>query len=97
MDTRTIVLEVAGPQWASSKALIESTLSRHPGIVAVDADPVARSATVTYDIELTSQAHLREWMRDCDAHCAGQPVPAHVCDPAIDATRVPTPATGGES
>jgi len=84
VQTRTIVLEVSGVQWASSKAVVESTLLRQPGVIAVDANPVAQTANVSYDPELTSQAHLRTWIVECGYHCAGQSVPHHICDPAMD-------------
>jgi Cu2+-exporting ATPase len=36
---------------------------------------------VTFDPAVTSLEELREWVRDCGYHCAGQSVPGHVCDP----------------
>ena len=63
---------------------MESTLLRHPGVIDVEANPVSQTANVSYDPELTSQAHLREWIIDCGYHCAGQSVPDHICDPAHD-------------
>jgi Cu2+-exporting ATPase len=83
-DIRTVVLEVSGVQWASSKAVVEATLGRQPGVTTVEANPVAQTANVSYDPEVTSQAHLREWIIDCGYHCAGQSVPQHICDPAHD-------------
>ena len=81
---RTVVLEVSGVQWASSKAVVEATLRRQPGVISVEANPVAQTANVTYDPETTSQAHLRKWILECGYHCAGQSVPQHICDPAFD-------------
>jgi P-type Cu2+ transporter len=80
----TAVLEVSGVQWASSKNVAESVLGRRPGVVAVDANPVAQTATVTYDPERTSVAELAGWVRDCGYHCAGQSVPDHICDPLAE-------------
>ena len=37
---RTAVIEVSGVHWASSKAVTEAVLSRRPGVLAVDANPV---------------------------------------------------------
>ena len=79
--TKTVVLEVSGMHWATSKSVAESTLSRRPGVIAVDANPVAQTATVTYDADRTSIAELSGWVRDCGYHCAGQSVPQHVCHP----------------
>src|SRR5215213_11805977 len=81
---RTVVLEVAGVQWASEKAVAESVLGRRPGVLAVEANPVGQTATVTYDPRQTSVAQLSGWVRDCGYHCAGQSVPQHVCDPAAE-------------
>ncbi|MEW2011108.1 heavy metal translocating P-type ATPase [Microbacterium sp. NPDC078814] len=91
MPSRTVVLEVVGVQWASSKSIVEATLRRHFGVVSVEANPVAQTATVTYDPEVTSQAHLREWIIECGYHCDGQSVPQHICDPAIDTAVVHEP------
>jgi Cu2+-exporting ATPase len=87
----TAVLEVSGVQWASSKNIAETVLSRRPGVLAVEANPVAQNATVTYDAGRTSVAELREWVRECGFHCAGQSVPRHVCDPMAEPHRVHEP------
>ena len=84
MHTRTVVLEVVGVHWASSKSIVEATLLRQPGVVSVEANPVSQTANVSYDPELTSQAQLRQWIIECGYHCAGQSVPNHICDPAHD-------------
>src|SRR5215204_567310 len=86
----TAVLEVSGVQWATEKNVAEAVLSRRPGVLGVDANPVAQTATVTYDPERTSVAELAGWVRDCGYHCAGQSVPHHVCDPLLE------PATGAD-
>ena len=73
-------------QWASEKAVVETVLGRRPGVVAVEANPVAQTATVTYDPARTSVAELSGWIRDCGYHCQGQSVPHHVCDPLLEPT-----------
>jgi P-type Cu2+ transporter len=83
---RTAVIEVAGVHWASSKAVTEAVLSRRPGVLAVDANPVSQTATVVYDPDRTSVTALAGWVRDCGYHCAGQSVPDHVCDPMAEPT-----------
>ncbi|MDP3891057.1 cation-translocating P-type ATPase [Nocardioides sp.] len=80
----TAVLEVSGVQWATSKNVAEAVLSRQPGVLTVDANPVAQTATVTYDPKRTSISELRDWVRECGFHCAGQSVPSHVCDPMLE-------------
>jgi Cu2+-exporting ATPase len=80
----TAVIEVSGVQWASSKAVAEAVLSHCPGVFAVEVNPVAQTATVTFDPERTSVAELSGWVRDCGFHCAGQSVPRHICDPLAE-------------
>ncbi|TAL23190.1 MAG: heavy metal translocating P-type ATPase [Frankiales bacterium] len=80
----TIVLEVKGLHWASEKAIVETTLSRLAGVHSVAANPVAQTATVTYDPSATSVAELRRWVEECGYHCAGQSVPRHVCHPMAE-------------
>ncbi|TFB54170.1 heavy metal translocating P-type ATPase [Cryobacterium tagatosivorans] len=77
----TAVIEVKGVNWASSKAVAESVLSRRPGVLSVEANPVAQTATVAFDPALTSIADLARWVRDCGYHCSGRSVPNHICDP----------------
>src|SRR5215203_5444455 len=80
----TTVLEVSGVQWATEKNVAEVVLSRRLGVLAVEANPVAQTATVTYDPDQTSVAELAGWVRDCGYHCAGQSVPNHICDPLAE-------------
>jgi Cu2+-exporting ATPase len=79
----TVVLDVRGLQFASEKARVEQILLRQIGVTRVDANPVAQTATVTFDPAATSLTKLRGWVTDCGYHCAGQSVPAHVCDPMV--------------
>ncbi|SOE03722.1 heavy metal translocating P-type ATPase [Blastococcus haudaquaticus] len=81
---RTAVLEVSGVRWASEKVTVERLLGRRPGVLAVDANTVGQTATVTYDPAQTSVTELAGWVRDCGYHCAGQSVPQHMCDPAAE-------------
>ncbi len=80
----TAVLEVSGVQWATQKKAVEAVLGRRPGVRSVQANPVAQTATVSYDPAVTSVAELAGWVRDCGYHCRGRSVPAHVCDPLIE-------------
>ncbi|WAL49778.1 heavy metal translocating P-type ATPase [Rhodococcus pyridinivorans] len=81
----TTVLEVGGLHWATSTAVVESTLRRRPGVTAVQANAANQTATVSYDPDRTSVAELAQWVRDCGYHCAGRSVPDHVCDPMTEA------------
>ena len=84
-STSTAVIEVSGVLRGSSKAVLEAALSRRPGVLDVEVNPVSQTANVTYDRELTTVAELADWVRDCGYHCAGQSVPTHVCDPMAEA------------
>ncbi|GHD46184.1 copper-translocating P-type ATPase [Mycetocola manganoxydans] len=79
--TQTAIMEVVGVHWASSKSVAEATLSRRPGVLRVEVNPVSQTANVTFDPDLTSIADLAGWVRDCGYHCSGQSVPDHICDP----------------
>jgi Cu2+-exporting ATPase len=80
----TVVLHVGGVEYASEKERVERTLGRQPGVRSVDANPVAQTATVTFDPAETSLERLREWVEECGYHCAGKSVPGHLCDPLTD-------------
>ncbi len=56
-------------------------LGQRPGVIAVDANPVSQTATITWDPARTSLADLRAWIEECGYQCAGCSVPGHVCDP----------------
>jgi Cu2+-exporting ATPase len=84
------VLHVGGLGWASEKAVVERVLGRRSGVRLVEANPVSQTATVTFDTAQTSVAELRQWVRECGYHCAGQSVPSHVCDPMAE----PDPVEG---
>jgi len=92
-EQSTVVLDVRGLNWASEKAVVEAVLSRRPGVLAVEANPVSQTATVTYDPQLTSLVELRRWVTECGYHCACQSVPVHVCDPMLE----PDPPSGGHA
>jgi P-type Cu2+ transporter len=77
---RTVV-EVRGLHWATSKAAVERVLLQRPGVVSVDANPVAQTATVSFDPSVTSVEQISGWVRDCGYHCRGESVPDHVCYP----------------
>jgi P-type Cu2+ transporter len=79
----TVVLHVGGLQYATEKAVVERVLGNRHGVLAVDANPVAQTATVTFDPAQTSVADLREWVEQCGYHCAGQSAPGHICDPLV--------------
>ncbi len=80
-ETDIAVMDTRGLQWASSKARVEAVLGRRPGVLSVDANPVAQTATIRFDPDSTTVGELVGWIRECDLHCRGQSVPEHVFDP----------------
>jgi len=92
-EQSTAILDVRGLNWASEKAVVEAVLGRRPGVLAVEANPVSQTATVTYDPRSTSLAELRRWVTECGYHCAGQSVPTHICDPMLE----PDPPSDGHA
>lgn len=87
--TATAVLDVRGVQWATSAAVVESTLLRRPGVSAVRANALNQTATVVFDPNLTSIAQLAQWVRECGFHCAGRSVPDHICGPLSESVQPP--------
>jgi len=83
-DTEVATLHVGGVQYASEKSVVERVLARRPGVLEAEANPVAQTATVTFDPAVTSVADLRQWVEECGYHCAGQSAPGHVCDPLAE-------------
>ncbi|WP_406307602.1 heavy metal translocating P-type ATPase [Streptomyces sp. NBC_00885] len=83
-ERSTAVLDVRGLVWASQQSTVAAVLGRRPGVLQVEVNPVAQSATVAFDPRRTSLAELRRWVEDCGYHCAGQSVPSHVCDPMAE-------------
>jgi Cu2+-exporting ATPase len=51
------------------------------GVVSVDANPVAQTASVRYDPAVTSVHDLRRVVERCGFECAGCNAPGCLCDP----------------
>jgi P-type Cu2+ transporter len=77
-------LHVGNLHYASEKAVVERVLGNRPGVTSVDANPVAQTATVTFDPAVTSIVELARWIEECGYHCAGRSVPGHLCDPLVE-------------
>ncbi len=80
-------LHVGNLHYASEKAVVERVLANRPGVISVDANPVAQTATVTFEPGETSIDELAHWIEECGYHCAGRSVPGHVCDPLAEEGR----------
>ena len=90
-DPVSAVIELGGVQWATQKNQVEAILGRRPGVVSVNANPLAQTASVSFDPSTTSLTDLQGWVQECGYHCAGRSVPAHVCNPLA------MPSTPGSS
>nr|MBA2560109.1 heavy metal translocating P-type ATPase [Propionibacteriales bacterium] len=84
-SSRTVVLELDGLHWATQRHAVEAELGRRQGVLTVEANPSAQTATVTYDPGATSVEELAGWITDCGYHCRGESVPDHVCAPVAEA------------
>ncbi|MEO3781778.1 heavy metal translocating P-type ATPase [Actinocorallia sp. B10E7] len=84
LTSSTVVLDVSGLNWASEQNVVETKLGARPGVLGIEVNPVAQAATVTFDPARTSVTELSGWVRECGFHCAGQSVPAHMCDPLAE-------------
>lgn len=80
----TVTLHTGGLNYSGEKAIVERMLGRRPGVTEVAANPVAQTATVTFDPEKTTLTQLRDWVEECGYHCSGKSVPGHVCDPMAE-------------
>jgi Cu2+-exporting ATPase len=81
------VLHVGNLHYASEKEVVERVLGRRRGVLAVEANPVAQTATVSFDPRETSIDELAHWVEECGFHCTGRSVPGHVCDPLAEEGR----------
>lgn len=85
MTTKTFnvdgLLSVLGAQG------IERQLQKLPGVSQVSVNNVSGSTTVTYDAGKTSSAGLQAAIQDCGFHCAGEALPAHMCEKSARCVR----------
>ena len=89
------VLHVGGLNYASEKAVVERRLGAQPGVLAVDANPVAQTATVDYNPARTDVAALRRWVEyatGSSANTADERIRAALetlrADPELSAARL---------
>lgn len=96
-QAETVVLQVAGLQYATETAVVDRVLRARPGVLDVDANAVSQTATVTFDPRRTSVVELRDWVIECGYHCAGESVPEHTCDPLAMDARLASREDGGHA
>ncbi len=75
----TAVLRVGGMQFASEQNKVASHLEHHRGVAEVAVNPVAQTATITFDAEQVSVDQLQELISECGYHCSGTALPEHLC------------------
>lgn len=83
------VLSVEGMQFASEQHRVTSHVGHLDGVTDVEMNPVSQSATITFDPDVTSAELLAAAVTECGYHCAGRPMPEHLCEPA-DTTHAAT-------
>jgi len=81
--TETTVLSVAGMQFASEQHKVETHVGNLEGVTSVEMNPVSQSVTVTFDPTMASATVLEAAVIECGYHCAGRPMPAHLCEATV--------------
>src|SRR5258708_6726190 len=87
----TVVLHVGEQYRGSEKLVVEKALGSRRGVIEVEANPAAQTATVTYDPQVTSVEELRRCVEEGGFECAGCNVPGCICEPQHEPS-VPQPA-----
>ena len=87
----TVVLHVGEQYRGTEKLVVEKALRSRPGVIEVEANPAAQTATVTFDPSVTSVEELRRLLEESGFECAGCNVPGCICDPQQEPT-APEPA-----
>ena len=75
----TATLEVKGLFEELDHLGVEKRVGAFRGVQRAEANPASGTVTVEYDPNLTSEAALRDEVRDCGYHCRGELLPTHVC------------------
>src|SRR5688572_16244492 len=82
--TETVTLHTGGLHYGSEKAVVEEVLGRRPGVIEVEANAAAQTATVSFEPDRTEVEELRRWVEECGLHCEGKSTPDHDCDPLAE-------------
>ena len=78
---RTVTFAVGDLLSPLSARGIDKQLLHIPGVKAAAASPVTGNATVTFDDAVISAEDIQRAIEACGHHCAGEVLPAHVCEP----------------
>jgi len=84
MKTTTAVLHTGGMYRGSEKSVVEQALSRLLAVASVEANPVAQTATVTYDPTGTSLAALQRLSSAAACIVPGPVGSLCLCDPLAE-------------
>ncbi len=98
-EMRTANLEVKGLFEELDHLGVEKRVAALPGVYHAHANPASASVTVHYDAAVTSDAALRQAVRDCGYHCRGEMRPDHLCklaEPQAHAGHAAQPGTKDE-
>ncbi len=71
----------AGSSGRAEKAIVESAISRLPGVTWAEANPVAQTVTVTYDPMSSPSTPSGVCLLGCGFECAGCSARGRICDP----------------
>ncbi|HZL92262.1 MAG TPA: heavy metal translocating P-type ATPase, partial [Vicinamibacterales bacterium] len=77
----SVTLEVRGLFDGLDHFAVERRVGALAGVKHAEANPASASITVHFDSDVTSEAMLRETVRNCGHHCSGEVLPRHVCEP----------------
>jgi Cu2+-exporting ATPase len=78
---RTATFDVGGMLSMLDYQGIEKQIGRMAGVRRVTASIASGSATVEYDEAVTNAEALKAKINECGFHCAGEVLPAHICEP----------------
>ena len=78
---RTATFDVGGMLSMLDYQGVEKQIGRMAGVRRVTASIASGSATVEYDEAVTSTEALKDKINECGFHCAGEVLPAHICEP----------------
>jgi Cu2+-exporting ATPase len=82
-DMRTAIVQVGGLLSSLSGLGVQKQLTGLPGVKKAEVNYVAGSATVTFDQNVIDLKAIKDAVRECGYHCAGEVLPKHICT-AVD-------------
>ena len=80
-SVKTATLDVRGMLSALDYQAVEKQIKRVPGVRDVAVNIASNSATIGYDGSTADVETLKRRIEECGFACAGELVPAHLCEP----------------